>query len=59
MIGHDTTMRDWLATMVRVRSNNQARSAPKTKPRSNEVKRRFDDLEQKRDYLSLSGTDPY
>lgn len=59
MIGHNTTMRDWLATVVRVRSNDLARTSPKAKPRSKEVKRRFDDLEQRRDYLALAGNDPY
>jgi len=51
-------VRKWASTQPPTRAIEQARDT-RTKPRSSELKHRFDDLEQKRQLRELIGTDPY
>ena len=59
MIGHDTALRDWIATVADSRSRAAVRGAPRIPPRTDELKRRLDDLEQRNQLRELIGTDPY
>jgi hypothetical protein len=60
MIGHDTKVRDCIEAIAEVRSHIAIRGAqPRFKPRSDALKKRLDDLEQRRQYEQLAGKDPY
>lgn len=60
MIGHDTEMRDWIATTAEARSHFVTKGVQvRVKSRSDETKRRLDDLEERRQFEMLAGKDPY
>jgi hypothetical protein len=60
MIGHDTKVRDCIEAIAEVRSHIAIRGAqPRFKPRSDELKRRWDAYEQAQQLKRLIGTDPY
>lgn len=57
MIGHDTTIRDWLEIKQRARSHDLQPNI-KTPPMAPELKRRRDDSEERRMFRQLAGDEP-
>lgn len=59
MIGHDTQMRDWLNVAISARNNTLMRGLRRAPPRSKDLKKRLDALEQAQQLKTLIGQDPY
>ena len=58
MIDKNTTLRDWINDLAE-RRNRKLNGIEQIPCKKAELKRRLDDLEQRRQYEALNGKDPY